>query len=288
MKPAAFTYHRVSSVAHALSLLEMYADEAKVIAGGQSLGPMMNMRLAQPQHLIDLNGVTELAGIRETADALVIGAMTRHHDVATSAIVRAACPLLADAVATVGHYAIRQRGTLGGSLVHADPAAQIPLAAVTLGATVEIAGARGTREAQAADFIESVMTTDLAAHEMVTAVRFPKSGVAQGHGFEIMTRRHGDFAIVACAVAIELDGDIIRALRIGLGGVSDKPVLLEQLAAQFCGEARHADLAQRIGAAAAAAIDPEDSAEISSTFRREVALVLTRRAVEQALGRAGH
>jgi len=288
MKPAAFDYHRPGSLADALSLLESFADDAKVIAGGQSLGPMMNMRLAQPQHLIDLNGVTELAGIRETADALVIGAMTRHHDVATSARVRAACPLLADAVATVGHYAIRQRGTLGGSLVHADPAAQIPLVAVTLDATVEIAGALGTREVKAVDFIESVMTTDLAAHEMVTAVRFPRAGAAQRHGFKIVAQRHGDFAIVACAVTLELDGDIIRTLRIGLGGVSDKPVLLEQLAIQFCGEARHVDLAQRIGAAAAAAVDPEDSPEISSTYRRELVLVLTRRAVEQALSHVGH
>jgi carbon-monoxide dehydrogenase medium subunit len=152
MKPAVFSYHRPYTLEDALSLLALHGFDAKVIAGGQSLAPMMNMRFAQPAHLIDLNALPQLSGVTLAGDSLSIGAMTRHHEVATSSTVRAACPLLAEAAATIGHYAIRQRGTLGGSLAHADPAAQMPLIASTLGARIEIVGPDGRREVPATAF----------------------------------------------------------------------------------------------------------------------------------------
>jgi carbon-monoxide dehydrogenase medium subunit len=267
----------------ALALLSLHGLDAKVIAGGQSLAPMMNMRFAQPAHLVDLNALSELNGVARSGDTLVIGAMTRHHEVATSATVRSACALLAEAAGTIGHYAIRQRGTLGGSLAHADPAAQMPLIASTLGARIEIVGPGGSREVPACEFLISVMTTDLAPDEIVRAVHFPCMRQGERHAFEAFSRRHGDFAIAACAVTVMLADNAFAALRIGLGGVGDVPLLLDELATTFIGEAADAGAIARIGDAAAAAIDPHDHPDISIGYRRDLVRTLTMRALERAI-----
>jgi carbon-monoxide dehydrogenase medium subunit len=281
MKPAAFSYHRPRSLWEALSLLALHGFDAKVIAGGQSLAPMMNMRFAQPAHLIDLNALPQLAGIALEGDTLAIGAMTRHHEIATSATVRAACPLLAEAAATIGHYAIRQRGTLGGSLAHADPAAQMPLIASTLGARIDIVVADGSREVSAAQFLISVMTTDLAADEIIRTVRFPTVRPGERHAFEAFSRRHGDFAIAACAVTAVLAGGKFSGLRIGVGGVADVPLALDELAASFVGEAADARTVARIADAVAGAIDPHDQPDISAAYRRDLVKALAARALQR-------
>jgi carbon-monoxide dehydrogenase medium subunit len=281
MKPAAFSYHRPRTLDDALSLLALHGFDAKVIAGGQSLAPMMNMRFAQPAHLIDLNALPQLAGVTQEADTLVIGAMTRHHEIATSIIVRAVCPLLAEAAATIGHYAIRQRGTLGGSLAHADPAAQLPLIASTLGARIEIVGPDGIREVPAAQFLIAVMTTDLAPEEIIRAVRFPTAAPLERHAFEVFSRRHGDFAIAACAVTAVLAGDTFSSLRIGVGGVADVPLVLDDLAAAFLGETADARTIGRIAEAVAGAIQPHDQAEISAAYRRDAVKALMTRALQR-------
>jgi carbon-monoxide dehydrogenase medium subunit len=281
MKPAAFSYHRPRTLDDALSLLALHGFDAKVIAGGQSLAPMMNMRFAQPAHLIDLNALPQLAGITLEPDTLAIGAMTRHHEIATSSTVRAVCPLLAEAAATIGHYAIRQRGTLGGSLAHADPAAQLPLIASTLGARIEIVGPDGTREVPAAQFLIAVMTTDLAAEEIIRAVRFPLAAPLERHAFEIFSRRHGDFAIAACAVTAVLAGDTFSSLRIGVGGVADVPLVLDDLAAGFLGETADARTVGRIAETVAGAIGSHDQAEISAVYRGDVVKVLMTRALQR-------
>jgi len=281
MKPAAFSYHRPRTLDDALSLLALHGFDAKVIAGGQSLAPMMNMRFAQPAHLIDLNALPQLAGITLEPDALAIGAMTRHHEIATSSIVRAVCPLLAEAAATVGHYAIRQRGTLGGSLAHADPAAQLPLIASTLGARIEIIGPEGSREVPAAQFLIAVMTTDLASEEIIRAVRFPVAAPLERHAFEVFSRRHGDFAIAACAVTAVLAGDTFSSLRIGVGGVADVPLVLDDVAAGFLGETADARTVVRIANAVAGAIEPYDQAEISAAYRRDLVKALMTRALQR-------
>jgi carbon-monoxide dehydrogenase medium subunit len=252
-----------------------------VIAGGHSLAPMMNMRFAQPAHLIDLNALPQLAGITLEPDALAIGAMTRHHEIATSSIVRAVCPLLAEAAATVGHYAIRQRGTLGGSLAHADPAAQLPLIASTLGARIEIIGPEGSREVPAAQFLIAVMTTDLATEEIIRAVRFPTAAPLERHAFEVFSRRHGDFAIAACAVTTVLAGDRFSSLRIGVGGVADVPLILGDVAAGFVGETADARTVGRMAEAVAGAIDLHDQAEISAAYRRDLVKTLMTRALKR-------
>ena len=174
MKPAPFTYHRPGDLDAALAMLARLGPAAKPLAGGQSLGPMMNMRLARPDHVVDLNDLLELDYVRVSDGAVEIGAMTRHHRVATDPEIARSLPILAEAARGIGHYAIRQRGTLGGSLVHADPAAQYPLIAVLLDAEIVVRSARGTRLVAAADFIQSIMTVDLAPDELVTAIRFPR------------------------------------------------------------------------------------------------------------------
>jgi carbon-monoxide dehydrogenase medium subunit len=281
MKPAAFSYHRPRTLEEALSLLALHGFDAKVVAGGQSLAPMMNMRFAQPAHLIDLNALPELNGVTLAGEWLSIGAMTRHHEVAVSDTVRAACPLLADAAATIGHYAIRQRGTLGGSLAHADPAAQMPLIASTLGASIEIVGPAGSREVPANEFLIAVMTTDLAAEEIIRAVRFPVAPPGERHAFEIFSRRHGDFAIAACALTAMLHGSRFSSLRIGLGGVADAPVVLDELAAGFVGAPVDAPTLAAIADAVAGAIDPYDQPDISAAYRRDLVKALTARALRR-------
>jgi carbon-monoxide dehydrogenase medium subunit len=239
VKPAAFAYHRPDSVEEALRQLAACGSSAKVLAGGQSLGPMMNMRLASPSDLIDLNDLTELAYVRTAGDMLEIGALTPHVKIATSPLVLERCPLLAAASSTSGHYAIRQRGTLGGSLAHADPAAQLPLIAVTLGAQIELVSSRATRIVAAVDFFQSVMATALAPDEIIRCVRFPVKQPHEGASYQIFNRRHGDYAIVAAAASVVLDGDRVASLRVGLSGVAAVPLSFPDIVRQFVGAAAH-------------------------------------------------
>jgi carbon-monoxide dehydrogenase medium subunit len=267
VKPAPFRYHRPQSLAEALALLAERGAEAKLIAGGQSLGPMMNMRLVQPADLIDLNAIAGLDAVHEARDHIEIGALVRHHVVASSPLLRRACPLLAEAAQTIGHYAIRNRGTVGGSLAHADPAAQFPLVAATLGAVIVVAGPRGERHIAAGEFFVSLMSTALEPGEILVAVRFPKAAPGERHAYLQFSRRTGDFAIVAVASTL-LDGK----LKIGLGGVEDKPVVLDQL--------KRLDPAT-VGRAARQAVNPAENPRVPAVFRRELVEVLVKRAVER-------
>lgn len=287
MKPAPFSYHRPRSLAEALAVLGAHGADAKLIAGGQSLGPMMNMRLAQPAHLVDVNGLPGLDFIRDAGEALEIGALTRHHRLAGSALVRTACPLLGEAAQSIGHYAIRQRGTLGGSLAHADPAAQLPLVAVTLGAQLAIAGPRGERRVPAKDFFVSLMTTVLEPDEILVSMSVPKAAPGEGQAYLQFSRRHGDFAIVAVAATLALDrkGRAERQ-RLGVGGVEATPKLLSALAARGDGRTPDASWAAELAAAAREAVEVTDNPRVPAVYRRELVAVLTRRALLQAAARA--
>jgi carbon-monoxide dehydrogenase medium subunit len=287
MKPAAFTYHRAGSLAEVFALIAAHGDEAKLLAGGQSLVPMMNMRLAQPRHLIDINQLAELAYVRDVGSAIEIGALTRQDDIARAALVRESCPLLAAAAGTIGHWAIRQRGTLGGSLAHADPAAQLPLIAVALGAEVAVARPEGERRVAAKDFFVSIMTTALAPGEIVTSVRFPKRRAAEGWAFELFSRRRGDFAIVAVAAQLALDGrGSAAALRLGLGGVGPVPLEIGADLQRFLGRPVDARWCEEVAAATEACAEPTGSPKVPAEFRSELVRVLTRRALEHAAARA--
>lgn len=286
MKPAAFGYFRPSSLEEALQQLAACGETAKVIAGGQSLGPMLNMRLATPSDLIDLNDLTELAYIRDVGDALEIGALTRHHQIAESKLVQVHCPLLAQAAKTIGHYAIRQRGTIGGSLAHADPAAQLPLIAATLEAKIEIAGCGGQRSLPASAFFQSVMVTALAPDEIIRCVFFPKADVREGASFQMFNRRHGDYAIVAAAATVALDGDRVARVRVGLSGVSAVARAWEEVVRPFAGRIADAAWPAQVALALREAVSPEDDQRVSAVYRKELTQALVERALVRALGRA--
>jgi carbon-monoxide dehydrogenase medium subunit len=286
VKPAAFDYFRPSSLEDALAQLAAAGESAKVIAGGQSLGPMLNMRLATPSDLIDLNDLTELAYIREVGDALEIGALTRHDQIAESKLVQARCPLLAQAAKTIGHYAIRQRGTIGGSLAHADPAAQFPLIATTLNAKIEIVKLGGQRSLPASAFFQSVMATALAPDEIIRCVRFPRLAENEGTSFQLFNRRHGDYAIVAVAATVALDDDRVSRVRVGLSGVSAIPQVCEDAVSPFVGRTASAAWAAEVALAVRAAVSPEDDPRISAVYRKELTQTLVERALVHALSRA--
>lgn len=285
MKPAAFDYSRPDSIDAALHQLAAGGGQSRVIAGGQSLGPMLNMRLATPAELIDLNDLTELAYIREDGEVLEVGALTRHHQLAESPLVWAQCGLLARAARTIGHYAIRQRGTLGGSLAHADPAAQLPLVAVTLQASIELISSRGERRVPASEFFLSAMGTALAHDEIIRCVRFPKT-TGEGSSFQLFNRRHGDFAIVSAATSLALEDGRITHLRLGIGGAEPVPRQADALVQDWVGQRPRADWADAVGQAVAAAIKPEDNPRIPASYRRELAHTLVRQALERAWERA--
>lgn len=263
MRPAAFDYRAPRSVPEALELLRANPD-AKLLAGGQSLVPVLNFRLAAPPLLIDLNRIAALAGIREDAEGgLAIGAMTRNRDIEKSELVRRRNPLLHAAMPYIAHAPIRNRGTIGGSLAHADPAAELPAVCVACEATMTLAGSRGERVVAASDFFRGLFTTALEADEILTAVRFP-AWRARGFAFLEVSRRHGDFAIVGVAAVDD---------RVVIFGAEDAPRLFA------LGGKSPADAARL----AAKEIEPRSDHHASADYRRELVEVLTRRALTQAM-----
>lgn len=287
MKPSHFRYHRPATLDEALALLAEHGDAAKAIAGGQSLVPMMNLRLAQPAEVIDLGDLAGLEAIRETGGWIEVGARVRHQVVADDELVRRRCPLLAEAAAGIGHHAIRQRGTLGGSLAHADPAAQLPLVAVTLGAEIELASRRGRRTVAASDFFLSVMTTALEPDELIVAARFPVAAAHEGQAFRLFSRRRGDYAIVSVAASLQLAAGRVERLRLGVGAVEAVPVLLAEIAARQQGRVADAAWIAEVAAAAGAAIQPDDDTRTPAPYRRELAETLVARALAAAAESTG-
>jgi aerobic carbon-monoxide dehydrogenase medium subunit len=282
MKPAPFSYEAPTTVAGALAALAARREAAKIIAGGQSLAPLLNMRLAHPAHLIDINGLTELEGARVEGGHLVVGALTRHADLARHALVAEHAPMLAHAAATIGHYAIRQRGTLGGSLAHADPAAQLPLVAVALDASMEIASASGRRMVPAGEFFVSIFTTALRSDELLTAVHIPLRSRREGWGFRLFARRAGDFALVLVACRLVAAVGHVECARLAIAGIAATPVRAEDRVAPGPGDP---DWISRAADAAAGAAEIEDSERISSEYRRELLAACTRAALADALER---
>jgi len=281
MKPPAFSYHDPRSIADAVGLLASL-DNAKVLAGGQSLMPMLNMRFVLPDHVIDLNRVEGLSGIREESGALVIGAMTRQRDIEFSDLVRGRCPLMHEAIGQVGHRQTRNRGTLGGSLCHLDPAAELVAVAAALDATLTIAGKTGMREIAFADFPVAYMTPALEPDELLIGARFPCWSRRHGHGFVEFSRRHGDFAIVSAAALIEEDahGKITRA-SLTLGGMGPAPLRAADVERALIGE-KIADKRLREICEPLRRLDAVDDIHAPATYRQQLATVLSRRALLKA------
>ena len=285
MKPAKFEYHAPASVDDAVGLLTRYDGEARVLAGGQSLIPMMNFRVAAPAAIIDLNRIPELAYIRADHDVVRIGAMTRQRAIEFSPVVRDKLPLLHEAVGWIGHLPTRSRGTIGGSLAHADPAAELPMTLLALDGEVVAQGPKGRRTIKAGDLFRASLTTALAPDEILIEVRFAPTPPGAGHAVEEFARRHGDFAITAIAALVVKDGTRCRMARLATGGVGPVPVRLRAAEAIVEQRGLAADAIADAAAAAAKAVDPMSDHHASADYRRQLTQVLTRRAIERAAGR---
>jgi CO/xanthine dehydrogenase FAD-binding subunit len=292
MKPVDFRYVRPLTVADAIAALSGAGGDGKIIAGGQSLGPMLNMRLARPALLVDVNAIPEFRNIDETDDGIRFGATVRQREAERSPIVARRVPLMRDALPHIGHTQTRNRGTIVGSIVHADPSAELPLVAACLDAIVEVSGPGGSRDVTIADFYLGYLATDLAAVEVALGVRFPAPALPadarRGTAFLEMARREGDFAIVAAAVQIDVDLRARRVIdvRLGLTGVAGAPFRFHageaMIRAATDPPAAFADVAR----AAAAAIDPASDLHATAAYRRSVAATLLERALDAAWLRA--
>ncbi len=284
MKPPPFSYHTPTTVDEAVEMLSGL-ENAKVLAGGQSLMPMLNMRYAQPDHVVDLNGVDGLAGIAERDGALEIGAMTRQREVEFSEDVARLCPILIEAIQFVGHRQTRNRGTVGGSLAHCDAAAEIPTIACAMDAVLQTAGAGGAREIGFADFPLGYLMTCLELDEILTAIRFPCWAPQHGYAFEEFARRHGDFAIVSAAALIESDGTgTVSRVALALGGMGAAPVRAAEAEAALTGQAG-GDEAFRSAADLCRGIEAQDDIHAPASYRQHLASVLARRALARAWAR---
>jgi CO/xanthine dehydrogenase FAD-binding subunit len=286
MKPAAFDYVIADSVDTAIESLARAGGSGKIIAGGQSLVPMLNFRLLRPSILIDINRIPGLAYINETENDIRVGALTRHYELETSRIIAGHLPVLSCAMTHVAHLAIRNRGTVGGSLSHADPAAELPMMAVLLDAELHIASASGRRTVTARDFFLGALTVDLADDAVVTEIVLPKLPPRTGWGFEEVARRRGDFAIAAVAATLTLSGGVIAQARIALTGVGPTSLRAVEAETLLNGRALDRGLTGAVIDAVRSAIEPETDLHASSDYRRHLAGVLAGRAVEAAWGRA--
>jgi aerobic carbon-monoxide dehydrogenase medium subunit len=289
VKPARFDYHAPASLSEALALLSDLQDDAKVIAGGQSLVPLLALRLTTVAHLVDLGRVEALGDVDHQRGSVAVGAMVCHATLADDNKLRSSVPLLARAAPLIGHFQIRNRGTLGGSLAHADPAAELPAVALALDATVHVVSARGRRTVPAGELFSSLFTTSLEPDEIIEAVEFPVWGGRAGFSVRELVRRAGDFAIagVACGVELGDDGTISRA-ALGLFGMGSTPVspaaALQTLHGREVGDVD----TREIGVLAVRDLEPPSDIHATSTVRRHVGAVLVARALDEAMTEATH
>ena len=287
MKPAPFAYFAPLTMQEAVSLLDEHGYEAKLLAGGQSLVPLMNLRLARPEVLVDLNRVQELSFVECTDGHVRIGAMTRHHTVATSPRIAGVSPLLSHAAGHIGYRAIRHRGTMGGSIAHADPASEVPCIAVVQGAEIEVMGSGGVRTIPAEEFFLDHMTTALEPEEMVRSVRFPRMRPGDSWGFKEFARKVGDFAVVIVAVLLRIESGQVVSARIGLGGVEATPRRSRPAEQLLVGSPAGQAVIDEAARAAAETVDPMSDIHGSADYRRRLVNALTRRALHEAAGRQG-
>ena len=286
MKPAPFAYHRPGSIAEAVELLAT-TENPKVIAGGQSLMAMMNFRYAMPDHLIDIARIPELQGIVVEDERIQIGAMTRQRDLEFSKALTEVAPLFGAALRHVGHRQTRNRGTIGGSLAHADPAAELPTACLACDAEIEIAGQDGPRLVPMRDFPMGFMTTAVNYDELLVSVHMKRWPIGHGYSFQEYARRHGDFAVVGAAVLLNADANgVIDKVAIALCGVAEKPLRRDEAESALMGQPLDERLIRQ-AANLAADLEPTEDIHGTSAYRRHLARVLTERALQEAWGRTG-
>jgi CO/xanthine dehydrogenase FAD-binding subunit len=288
MKPARFEYLAPRSREEALAMLAEHGDRARVLAGGQSLVPLLNFRLAQPEIVVDINRIADLAYVRAHDGGLAIGALTRQHAVERSDVVRARVPIVAEACRLIGHLPIRHRGTLGGNLAHADPASELPAVMLALEAQLVVANRKDTRVVAADQFFIGALTTALQSDELLAEVRLPASPPGSGGAFVEMARRAGDFALVGVAVLLTLDSSSrCQRARVALCGVAPTPIRAHAAERVLVGQAPKGAVLEEAATQAAAATHPSADLHGSAEFRRKLARHFTRQALELAARRAG-
>ena len=279
MKPVPFEYHRPASLAETFDLLDRYGDDGRLLAGGQSLVPALNLRLAAPRAVIDINRIPDLDAIRVTADGLLIGALARQEALERSPLVREHAPLIAAALPHVGHSAIRARGTFGGSLALADPAAELPACVVALGATIRVGRRGGTRDIAADDFFRGIYTTALGPGEIVTEILVPRPAAGWRWGFDELARRHGDFALAGVAAGARVESGVVAETRLVFFGVGTRPVRARRAEAALAGRRADAEALAAAGRALDGDLDPPGDVHGSPALRRHLARVLLARVV---------
>jgi len=286
VKPAPFDYLAPRQLNEALLALRQHGLDAKLLAGGQSLVPLLNMRLTRPKIVIDLNGISGLDHIRESAQGITIGAMARQSTVERASIVREKCPLLSEAIRHIGHLAIRHRGTIGGSFVHADPAAELPAVALALDGKFQVVSDRGSRVIAAQEFFLDYLTTAVVADEILSEVVFPSLPPQAGYALQEMARRHGDFAVAGAVAIVHLNADgSIADARVALFGVAPTAVRARSVEQELAGRIPTDRLIADSAARLADALDPPSDIRASSAYRKRAAAVLTARALTQAIQR---
>ncbi len=285
MKPPRFRYLRAGSVDGAVQALADNPD-ARILAGGQSLIAMMNLRLVRPACLIDINRVPDLGYIREEGDGVAIGALARHNDVKHSELVRARCPLLTEAYDSIAHHTVRNRGTLGGNLCHADPSSETPAVMIAVGATLVLQSVGGTRAVGAEDFFLGTYETAARQDEMLVEIRLPGRG-AGGWAFAEISNRHGDFAIAVIATTLSLADGRCAAARVVASGVGEHAARLEAAETALVGGPIDDASLDSAAAAAAGAVDPHSDSHADAAYRRDAVAALTRRTVRRAAERCG-
>ena len=287
MYPASFEYHRASSVADALALMERYGDDAKVLAGGHSLLPIMKLRFASPAHLIDIGRIAALSGISESGGSIVIGAMTRHANVASSAAIARSLPALSDAAAAIGDVQVRNLGTIGGSLAHADPGADMPAVMLALRAQIVVTGKTGDRTIAADSFFTETFATSLRAGELVTQVRIPVPGAGSGSAYAKYRDVASGYAVVGVAALVTVVGGKVTAASVAMTGLSSKATRLTAVETALVGQAANAASAGTAARVAGKGLELYDDARGSAAYKANLATVHATRALTSALGRAG-
>jgi CO/xanthine dehydrogenase FAD-binding subunit len=285
VKPAPFEYHDPVTVDEALGLLAHLGDEAKVLAGGQSLVPLLNFRLARPDHIVDVNGIAELDVMRVDNGVLRVGALTRQAALEHSITVAEAVPLLPEAIRYVGHAQIRNRGTVGGSVVHADPAAELPAALAALEARFHVRSARGHRVVEAPELFVTHLTTSLRPDELLTEIEVPVPPPGTAAAFVEFARRHGDFALGGAAVVVTASGGVVTRARIGLLSAADTPVRAVAAEEALVGRALDEDAAREVSRLATQGLAPTGDMHGGTGYRIELLRAMVRRALVKAMGR---
>lgn len=286
MYPSSFEYHRASSVADALAMMEQYGGDAKVLAGGHSLLPIMKLRFATPAHLIDIGRIASLEGITESAGTIAIGAMTRHVDVATSAVIAKYLPSVSEAAAGIGDVQVRNRGTIGGSLAHADPGADLPAVMVALGAQIVATGKSGDRTIAAEAFFTDTFATSLRAGELITQVRIPVPAKGSGTAYAKYADPASGYAVVGVASLVTVVGGTVTAARVAMTGVSSRAMRLAAVEAALIGKPANAASAAAAAQSTSAGLDLYDDARGSAAYKANLAAVYVARSVSIAVSRA--